>query len=193
MTFLAMLLLGLALGAGLLGALQQARELRRLRDDLDALARPRLIDAHDATSAGPSRMFSSLYEESPGALEGLKRLPGVGGLSLAAVLGLVGVSFVLLVASKRSGEAEAAEVAAAVTVDSLALLRTSRDSLAAVVTRLRDSMDLEQRKSAEAAAPARRPPARRASPVARAPRPSQVSPAPVLPPAPQLGSGAATP
>jgi hypothetical protein len=113
-------------------------------------------------------------------------------LALAAVLGLVGVSFVLLVASKRSGEAVPAEVAA-VTVDSLALLRTSRDSLAAVVIRLRDSMDLEQRKSAEAAAPARRPPARRASPVARAPRPSQVSPAPVLPPAPQLGSGAATP
>lgn len=186
-----MLLLGLALGAGLLGAVQQARELRRLRDDLDALARPRLLDAPDATSAGSSRMFSSLYEESPSALDGLKRLPGVGGVALAAVLGLVGSGFVLRVAAERSGEAVPAEVAA-VTVDSLALLRTSRDSLAAVVIRLRDSMDLAQRKSEEAAA-ARRAPTRRAAPTARASRPAQVSPPAALPPAPQIGSGAVTP
>jgi len=192
MTFLAMLLLALALGAALLGAVQQARELRRLRDDLDALSRPRLLDAPDAASAGSSlRMFSSLYEESPGPLDGLKRLPGVGGVALAAVLGLVGSGFVLRVAAERSGEAVPAEVAA-VTVDSLALLRTSRDSLAAVVIRLRDSMDLAQRKSEEVAA-ARRAPTRRAAPTARASRPAQVSPPAALPPAPQIGSGAVTP
>lgn len=193
MIFLAMLLLALALGAALLGAVQQARELRRLRDDLDALARPRLVDASDAVATGSSsRMFSSLYEETPGPLDGLKRLPGVGGVALAAVLGLVGSGFVLRVASERSGEPASADVAA-VALDSVAMLRTSRDSLAEVVIRLRDSMDLAQRKSAEAAVTARRPPARRASPTARASRPAPVAPPPALPPAPQLGSGAATP
>jgi hypothetical protein len=193
MTFLAMLLLALALGAALLGAVQQARELRRLRDDLDALSRPRLIDTPDASATGPSlRIFSGLYEEAPSALDGLKRLPGVGGVALAAVLGLLGSGFVLRVASDRPEEAVPAEVAAG-TVDSVALLRSSRDSLAAVVIQLRDSMDLAERKAAETAVTARRAPARRASPVARAPRPAQASPPSALPPAPQIGSGAVTP
>jgi hypothetical protein len=193
MTFLAMLLLALALGAALLGAVQQARELRRLRDDLDALARPRLIDTPDAIGTGASlRMFSGLYEEAPSALDGLKRLPGVGGVALAALLGLLGSGFVLRVASDRPEKAVPTEVAAG-TVDSVAMLRSSRDSLAVVVIQLRDSMDLAERKAAETAVTARRAPARRASPTSRAPRPAQVSPPPALPPAPQLGSGAVTP
>ncbi|MCU0621524.1 MAG: hypothetical protein MUC69_08485 [Gemmatimonadales bacterium] len=184
MTILALLLLAAALGSAVMASIQQSREIRRLSDDLEALARPRLVEPAAGPPHADKQMFGALYEERTSPFDGLNRLKGVPLVLSAAMLGLVGSALALTSASSAAPAkpAEVAEAPAPPPVDSLALLTASRDSLARLVAQLQDSVTLAR--SAPAAAPRRAPSSRgaRTSGPARASAASDA----VLPPAPKI-------
>lgn len=184
MTILALLLLAAALGAAVMASIQQSREIRRLSDDLEALARPRLVEPAAGPPHPDKHMFGALYEERTSPFDGLDRLKGVPLVVGAAMLGLVGSALALTSASSAAREkpAEVAEAPAPPPVDSLALLTASRDSLARLVAQLQDSVKLVR--STQAASAPRRATLRGARPAS----PSRTTSAPdaALPPPPKI-------
>jgi hypothetical protein len=186
MSLLALLLLAAALVAAVLASIQQSREIRRLSDDLEALARPRLVEPAAGAPHVERHMFGALYEERHSPLEGLGRLKGVPLVGGAALLGLLG-SALGLAAASPSGEvrqpAQVAEQAAPPAVDSVQLLVASRDSLSRLLTELQDSVRL-MRSTQAASAPRRSPTSRSA----RSSGPARAAAAPeaALPPPPRV-------
>lgn len=184
MTVLALLLLAAALGAAVMASIQQSREIRRLSDDLEALARPRLVEPAGGPSHSDRHMFGALYEERTSPFDGLNRLKGVPLVVGAAMLGLVGSALALTSASAAAPEKPAAVVAAPAPppVDSLALLTASRDSLARLVAQLQDSVKLVR--STQAASAPRRAASR--SPRAGSAARTTAAPDAALPPPPKI-------
>jgi hypothetical protein len=174
-----MLSTAVAAAALWLGALRQAAELRRLREELDEARRP---PPPPSRSRGRSSrpMFTALYQaDQTSAWTRLKAMPGGGALAVAAGFAMLALGLILWGPSETAVDTRQPPA-------ELAALKRSLDSVSQSVAGLRDSLHLaaaEQTTAVPGKAVRATLAGRQGTGAGVIPPPSQLPPTPRLDPA----------